>query len=173
MTRPVLQLVQAPAPTDQLRRRFRQSIKADRQQMAKRFVRRIGTAAATGALAYGAIRAGAPAALRRVAAFEKGQHAGKVALGLEAIGRNVASSIPGVRRFVNPAKTEVATEAFAKKAIGITAAKYMRSAVHGAVKHRGKIAAGAAGTHLIGGSIHDARKTRRDQNKLARKLLTL
>lgn len=170
---PVLRLVHEGTPADKLKRQFKGSLKADRKQMGHRFLRRLGAAAVTGAAAYGAIRHGAPAALRRVEAFEVGQRAGAAALGLKTVARTLAAKIPGVRHLMSSAKTDATTEAFAKRAIGISASGYAKQGISKASANRGKIAAGAAGAHIALGSIHDARKTRKDQNKLARRLLTL
>lgn len=169
MTHPVLKLVSADIPTARLRQRFKGSIRADRQQMSSQFARRVVGAVATGGLAYAALRKGLPFAAKRLGAFEESQKAG-----LGRLGRSVAiRNAPVLHRLFGAAKTARKTEALAHRGRGLAAVQLGHEAIGGATAHTGKIAVGLGGAHLIGGSIHHARKTRREQNKLARRLLTL
>lgn len=161
--------LQPTGPDERLRRQFRASVKTDRKDLWGRAKRRKVYAALTGLGTYAAIKGGAPAALRRVAAFERGMEAG---LG-KLYTHGVAGKIPFLRRFVNAERSNASLEAGAAKFVGIRAARESRRAINAAAKHTGRVALGAAGFHYGAGTARDFRKTRREQGRFARRLLLL
>lgn len=174
MSSPARKIIPIHQEEPTLRRRFRNYVRADRDRMQKRFGRRVIGAALTGA----AIGVGARVAGPRAARFF-GNAASHAMSGVEKQGSRlvkgmIRSKIPFLRRKKGlGADIENAKESLAigvVRSVGSEGAKRVALKAHRNALHLG---VGAAGAHLGLGTVRDVRRTRRDQGRLARRLLLL
>jgi hypothetical protein len=164
-----------PPSTEQITRlRFRSHVREDSRRMKRRAGRRLLAAGATGLAIGAAARLGGPRAAQFFGNVSRHAMSGVEKQGTKLVKGIIRSKIPFFRRKAGlAADINNSKEALAIGSIQAVMGETAKSAAMKAHKNAFAIGAGAGATHFAGGSVRDIRKTRRDQGRLARRLLLM